>query len=1314
MHFLVHQPKDQKHGIDADVISGDSPVGTERSSIDEQRPKVAGIAMEDAVQHQMEEPAGGDDQRNFCPFLFFGPEGCSEYQENAHEEQAVSELSMKINRRASQQREQPAQRDVQIRSQPGQAADHHQIAGEFLQADDIMPKKIEKKNRADDVSDGEGHKRKDERGRYKCYLIKKRLYKMQFSSIGMRVVDKGVVDKRRKKYAFIIAFLALLLIPFTWSVATDCWNYYSAQSSCIGQGCIWKNNSWGTWCENPRCYTGDNTNLSYCMVTLNNTYNFSCIWEKYGTNLCDPADNAATGGITWSTCASLSDDPQGCYNSGYCLWNLSFRTCEAPPEGFTGGSGSGTGSQNPGCGTITYQDLCINVSGCTWDGVSACSGNTEGMSCSDLNKTVCSDFTLLSTCCAWNGTNCKTSYDGSCWSTVPAMPAGGSFCEDWSAFKSQSLCENISQSPWYLPCKWNNVTNECHFNSEGFLVGGGIGGYGGFDEIGTKTGCEAKGGIWKSEQWVDSVGTIRTDSWCEFKFGFDYGGTGNCDAGCWACETGVSTSKGNTTTQARTHCENSNLGYCQFTTDGNAPNGLGWCMPKNEFIEGGGKSCDERCGACDFLNSPQAQCQNSSTGCVWEADTTTSNGVGYCYGKSEKRCGNDCWSCYTSNDCISGNGGSGACIWDNSLFVCKPAGFTGEVCFDGTDNDGDAALDCMDSDCATDKFCGGSNLNTGYGQDCPSFSTAATCLANSCAWSNSSFEQHFGSGGNSSGHCDFPGGQCWKYDQDSAVCNATIGCGFVSGSAFCDENTTVVDACFPKTTSTACEAVAGCGWTVDAWSGLGYCQHISFAQCIGNTTRQLNQANCEQNVSVRGVTTQICDWTVSAYSPNGGYCGMVCFSKAATAADCQTATSGLCKTGAGFCEPKSYGGTFGAGCASADGNRSRCEKSMNATCTWFTDSQMRNNVSNTTPGFGVTPSGYCTSKGAANFDFFMGNVEPIIISDDGKEATVNDSWDITTLVLRDEFDRMTIGTKISDDFQNSSVCNNTPTFSPGLLGFNILNYTFFWYMDSNGNSTDNCAPRDNSSLTGFEFSFKYKATWSGTPGNLTEGKASYRCINGSWGTTPIPLSSSRQKMCGLIGGGMAGIGKEELFKFKKLFNKSVNLRLYATVGNDTVNDSRVTDSAGPVYYSQGAVDFKFEDCSDSGADADGDGLKASNDPDCFDFLKYGFKPWNQASYAKIKKIMMVILSVTVMMKAVSISWNVVVQVPLQPAVVTKRLPKSSGWKKRRILMLHLFATILMSLPMGPSLFITMIVPAKPSIKQFVTLFSWIVVWVIIV
>jgi hypothetical protein len=959
----------------------------------------------------------------------------------------------------------------------------------------------------------------------------------------------------------------------------NCPQYTSeGQSVCGAANCSWKTDSYhgGDFCGDFFCIDADGTNDTYCTTTLNQSYGVECEWNA-SLSLCDPLGGEFFG----NGCDDFTTQTD-CSSAGPCSWNSTGSNCGFADDFFFG--------SNPSCGFFNSDSAtCGNISGCT-TGATTCNGheNDGGISCSDLNQSLCSGATFLSTCCNWDGNACEVSYDPSCYNSVSALPIGGTYCEDFLAFTNQTLCQQIAGAPWYMPCEFNSSgKGECHFNGAAF----GSGDFSSFDECPTEMGCEAQGGVWKSETWANN-GDTYTDTWCEFNFGSG----GNCDSSCWACENDAGVTNLAT---AESVCEGSGLGYCEFFSDSNALNGYGWCGPKNDFIDGGGKDCNDECGACDFLNSPQQECGNSIKGCTWEADTGAPNNAGYCYGQNEKRCSTDCYSCYNSTECVAnGKGQAGACTWDDNSYYCKEVGESGEICFDGADNDNDNKIDCEDSGCATDKFCGGEDLSTNFG-NCPTNQDNATCVTAGCVWLEDSFGGGFGGDFNSSesGFCDFPGSQCFQHDSDNTSCDATDGCTYLTqAGGICEMNETTFEGCFSASNESSCTAIGGCGWNSGGIFGggfggeSGWCEPVIFSQCFGNTTRQLNQAACETNVTINSLSTQICAWSTDFM---GTGCKPICFTK--SGAECSAGTNGLCEVVSGICEPDAFGGK----CFEADGNQSWCDGTLNSTCTFSVDVLGNNNVS---PG---NTSGWCNPEGNVGFINFYGEQEPVVLGTDENESAVDDSYDINTISLKDDFDKFGFGTSLYDEFVNSGTCSGTPLQSGG-IGSGLLNYTFFWYLDTNGMTTGGCAARDNSSEVGYEFSFKYTVTRSGA--TLTEVPVAYQCVGSNWGAVPIPLTTAKQIMCDNIGGGMIGIDKQEMFKFKNLFNKSADLRLYASVSNNTQNNTYVVDTAGPFYYSQGSFDFKFEDCSNPSADSDGDGLVASNDPDCMDFLKFGFVP----------------------------------------------------------------------------------------------------------
>ncbi len=946
----------------------------------------------------------------------------------------------------------------------------------------------------------------------------------------------------------------------------------SGASNCNGK-CNWNDENSDPdfqFCEMLSCVVGDSTNQTFCESGLNSLYGLGCTWDV-GPSYCNPLG----GDFFGDNCNDFDSDE--CQLSPGCFLNS------------TGGcENSGTFSAsfgNPSCGFTTTDVVCQNITGCSWTGA-ICNGHeapTPPVQCSDIvDRGLCGDATFLSTCCSWSSGACTSSFENTCYDSIADTPPGANYCEDYNSFNNQTLCEQIAGSPWYMPCSWDAAASMCGFNGAAFGTGGG---HVSFDDLNTESACEATGGVWRSENFVVNGQTL-TDNWCEFNFA----GGGNCDTACYACENNANADWGNSTAQAESACENSALGFCEFDENSNSLNGLGWCGADDDYIANGGGDCSGECGACQFLTSPEAECSASNASCAWENNTASPQG-GYCYSAGDSYCGNDCFSCLDESTCVNnGEGGAGACSWAGGY--CEPVGYNGENCFDGIDNDNDGQVDCLDPNCATSAFCGGESLSSQFG-DCPSYVINTTCLSNGCVWLQDDFEATFG--GANAGHCGYPGEQCWQYDVNSTACDATTGCTFQTGS-FCEVNNTIDEGCFPQQNETACLAATGCGW-VNITGGPSWCEPVMYSECHGNTTRQTSQALCESNVTVSSTSTQICAWNTNRQA-----CEPVCFSKTNTT--CSDGTNGLCEVISGLCEPDSFGGS----CYQYDGNQTYCDGALNATCTYFIDSNAANNVS-------VTENpGWCDPIGDAAFISFIGN-EPFegLGSASTGDATlgvaaIEDTFDIVSVGIRDATSQLVLGTGVADNLANSSICNGVPV-SGGGLGTGVQNGTFFWYLDSDGDTTNSCTVRGDPSQTGYEFSFKYQATYTSS---LSELKVSYRCVSGVWYPTPIPLTTNAQIMCDLIGGGMAGIDESELFDYTE-FNTSVDLRIYSTVSNLVTNDSFISDAIGPVYYSPGAIGFAIEDCSAPSGDRDGDGLAASNDPDCSLFLQKGFPP-NEAGF----------------------------------------------------------------------------------------------------
>lgn len=943
-----------------------------------------------------------------------------------------------------------------------------------------------------------------------------------------------------------------------WCNPVGCWDYQT-QATCTNAtatlGCVWETGDFGgSWCEKISCFSGDFTNQTYCETTLNQTYTLDCVWTA-GSFLCDPRSGQ-------TTCTSFDGNQKGCYDTFFCEWNGS--NCLEPAGGFNDLWG------NPGCGVLGNKNDCKNVTGCAWSGTS-CSGLNDGITCPNINNSnLCNEIPLLTNCCAWSAGGCNATVSTECYDNMQPPPTGANFCEDYNSFKNQTLCEQLAASPWYMPCAWENSTSECHFNGASFFGGGGGGG---FEDITSKSSCEAAGGSWHSETYTDSSGKTKTDDWCEFGF------KGNCDTSCWACEDQPNGDSWTTLADAKNACEQSGTGYCQFDQDSNAPNGIGWCDPAQQFFFGGG-SCDENCWDCDFMNNPQQACNASLAQCKWSTDPSNSS-IGWCEKKSAKTCDNDCFKCFDQADCTTyGKGGNGSCTWDQSLYLCKPSGFSGEICFDGQDNDNDAKIDCADADCGFDPFCGGEWLDT---SNCGQYPINTTCTNNGCVWIQDDFDEKYGFGG----HCGFPGEQCWIHDENQTACAAANGCGWITppnNEQFCEVNRTLEDACFNLNNQSSCNVNGNCTWVSDQYSGGGWCDHKQFVQCDFNASRQVSQNACEGD--------GLCSWEADPFDPTHGHCGPKCWGFNSTQCDADQA----CELVAGLCEPTFFAGN----CHTYDGNKSGCTNQTQ--CTYHTDSNA-NNAKNATE-----PAGWCDDNFAGQMFQGMQEGPPVILGSDacgGAGEPASEFVDICGFGVKDNFNTYAFGVNVLN-VKTTATCNGFPLAGGGIgTGKNATK--FYFYLDTDGKSGNNCNSRDGNQ-SGFEFYLTSETAWDATKNQRVETKVAYQCVNSTWSPVPLPLSSWGNAMCEDIGGGMLAVDKKTIQGFKGLFNKTAVMRIYAATANATSNVTSPADNVGPGYFTPGSVDFAFEDCSAKGSDSDGDGFLSENDPDCADFFKFGYIP----------------------------------------------------------------------------------------------------------
>ena len=574
----------------------------------------------------------------------------------------------------------------------------------------------------------------------------------------------------------------------------DCWSYTTNATCSAKLECVWKSYVSSGWCNEVNCWTWDSMNSGNQTTCTGNSYGLACLWSG------NPPGNMTNGWCyrdnSGTNCVNMTTE-KACMDTYYCWWqytnwnNVSAGgTCNDPQWGGGGYDNSSMFNEwNPGCYIFDMNSTeCDKVIGCNYTS-SICEAvnenssivnvtidyiNTNGINCTLINdSTLCNNIPMLSSCCSWqNGTCTQNKYSTSCWDLMQSPPEGAEFCEDYNAYTSQTLCEQIANSPWYMPCKWDNSTARCGFDASDVFGNETQS----LMKIDNKKNCEAAGGKWLTENYCE--GNISVPSGrCESKFDDE----DNCDRACFACE--IKDSNGNSVnaTNAESACLDSKLGSCDFEVNTNAPNGAGFCKAKEQFKKGIAGDCASNCGDCSFKGDsnnndttkrPSYYCINSGAnadggGCKWISDSSTTTG-GYCIKKGEKICEDACDRCNVQDDCVNEGrinvaNKSGSCKWqgDSSTGSCV-SNVDGdvEVCWDAVDNDNDNLIDCADSGCYSDSFCG---FVSG---DCFGWTTGGTCVENGCEW----VTDNWGS------WCDFNGSQCWKYNLNEANCSTYNTC----------------------------------------------------------------------------------------------------------------------------------------------------------------------------------------------------------------------------------------------------------------------------------------------------------------------------------------------------------------------------------------------------------------------------------------------------------------------------------------------------------------------------------------------------------
>jgi hypothetical protein len=1029
---------------------------------------------------------------------------------------------------------------------------------------------------------------------------------------------------------------------------------------------------------------------------VNNSYGLNCTWN-------DPWCEESYAG-----CDAYHGDRQGCFDTMFCWWDEENKTCNSP--GDVGGGGwieEIEGEKiNPGCWIFDYETKYCNSSYVDICRLNNVTGKCVGLSadveikCGNIkNSELCESLPVLSTCCVWKNRQCQADPESTrCYTNIEEPPEGAKFCEDYIAYTDNATCLKIAGEPWFMPCKWDG--EHCVFRSEDKFEGEKKG----CEAITSKKDCEFAGCEWKTEFYCNGTKAVPF-GWCEEKTG---AGSKSCDAACWACEFQPNGSNWDNKSSAMNACEASDLGYCTWVNDSNAPNGFGYCEVPEDIKYIG--DCNSDCKACEKKKDPQSACQSSPANCKWVEDTAGATAIGgWCYPQSEKSCSEDCFRCYDQKSCVNYGGGSkGKCVWESDTQICKPKNFDKEICFDGEDNDGDERIDCEDSDCFSDPFCG-----AGITSECWKYTTKEKCLSegneSGCIWIVDPWEGEE--------WCGLQGENCFLWDGDEQGCDNQAMCDWFPNpkGGFCEIDSSKVRTCFKATTQGACNLNPDCYWEIDPTSSSGgvckpkifLCEDKSQSECEAgewssrckwlyekNACKPIcwsgdlgTQESCNSNANCRwmsgfcdpseqfGMKMEDC-WkydndpdacsNASAceyhYEMGGGFCDinmtmndMVCGNLRNESA-CNENLN--CKwnggTSDGWCDLK----IFGCGWYNQDQNT--CENNPeNLSCVWinegfcectnweqgcqvdcFTFTNESSCQAQSSEGcewkgprcepvcFNITEPAQCTGVCSFRTGFcepkmmkvmFSGMEEkPIELGRDedggcgpgSGDKNIDQELDICGFGMKEMPDNYGFGVGVSS-LANAALCKGKKIVKHGPMGTQEVtdsgtgtNTTkFYLYLDTDGSETGNCWLWNDPDEEGYEFFFKYEVKLE--DGEVKETRTAYRCKGGDWVIADIKLTGWRTLMCSEIGGYMVAVNKDDLKRFTDLFVPGEGMRVYVATAGKRRTESTPRDTAGPGYYTPGAIDFKFEDCLTPGVDMDGDGFTSENDPDCFMFFKTG-------------------------------------------------------------------------------------------------------------
>lgn len=247
-------------------------------------------------------------------------------------------------------------------------------------------------------------------------------------------------------------------------------------------------------------------------------------------------------------------------------------------------------------------------------------------------------------------------------------------------------------------------------------------------------------------------------------------------------------------------------------------------------------------------------------------------------------------------------------------------------------------------------------------------------------------------------------------------------------------------------------------------------------------------------------------------------------------------------------------------------------------------------------GRAISSPGIC--EGLLNNEFF-GDMElnahtPISFDESGDVSQAY--LDIIELGVKKTANAYIYGFAVND-IEHSVMCNGMQLMDQSIgNSFNATKY--YIYLDTDGDSDSGCDSFDDPDVGGFEYLFRYSATWSNENSQISETALSQQCSGDNWVAANVPFKADRKKACTFIGGPLFGIDKES-FTSKSDVDTSFGWRAYATTAAQGGNASNVTDTVSTGVGDFKGIDTVLVDCLDPAS---------TDNSQCTKVKQFGFFP----------------------------------------------------------------------------------------------------------